>query len=631
MFEKFTTRAMKVMSLAEEEALSLRSEWIDTGHLLVALAAEGSGIAAQVLTNQGLEVGALRSQLRKLTRKGAAAVRGKLPFAPRVREALETAREEADRFGHGQVGPEHLLLGFASAAGGTSAAMLRELRVSAEELRAKTLEMLGIRGEPPPKRRSAKAAGRVSKAAMASRGKVAEAPAASGRSLSSEAYVVPLDLSSVFDLLGLPKETAASQIELAVGDRLAALKVKAQALTSAPQERLKVEKRIEQLNKAWETATHPADAEETLAEETILSLQDAGLNIPKKPAVVNKLAAVLRAEGFVTEDRVFTDLEQDGTFDRIWAGPRTLSVGLVLSSEGIFQALIKPGASDPTAESPSLAEDSPEAGIRPFLKDPRGLDSPDAKGALSDFWKRKAETWKVGVEQVVVLLSVAEAWGRRALVSLETTAQAVGIRIRSGPLSFPLLVALKTLPLSAKLVSGTGKAWTRRSLVVQVEPKRVQVTVLGDDGERAAVLRSKGDDSLGCETFTEVLSSWAISKGARSGFGLREAVEKGWTRGEPIGAGELVLQRPEWEMELLNPVKRIVEFTMAIAGEKKMDVAWVVGKGAACDAMRRALAGKLGLKPGQCVEAGATAALGAARMAAPRQETLSIQGEKRDE
>ena len=46
MFEKFTDKARKVMSLAQDEARSLGKMYVGTEHLLLALIKEGEGIAA---------------------------------------------------------------------------------------------------------------------------------------------------------------------------------------------------------------------------------------------------------------------------------------------------------------------------------------------------------------------------------------------------------------------------------------------------------------------------------------------------------------------------------------------------------------------------------------------------------
>ncbi len=55
-FEKFTERARKVLSLAQEEAQRFNHNYIGTEHLLLGLVREGDGVAAKVLANLGVEL-----------------------------------------------------------------------------------------------------------------------------------------------------------------------------------------------------------------------------------------------------------------------------------------------------------------------------------------------------------------------------------------------------------------------------------------------------------------------------------------------------------------------------------------------------------------------------------------------
>ena len=51
---KFTTRAKKAIEIANDISLELGHNYIATEHILYGLVAEGAGIAAKVLENQGL-------------------------------------------------------------------------------------------------------------------------------------------------------------------------------------------------------------------------------------------------------------------------------------------------------------------------------------------------------------------------------------------------------------------------------------------------------------------------------------------------------------------------------------------------------------------------------------------------
>lgn len=67
----FSPRAVRVLELARSAAGPLERTAIDAGHLLIGLIEEGNGIAAQVLTNLGLQPAAVRDALEKARASGA--------------------------------------------------------------------------------------------------------------------------------------------------------------------------------------------------------------------------------------------------------------------------------------------------------------------------------------------------------------------------------------------------------------------------------------------------------------------------------------------------------------------------------------------------------------------------------
>lgn len=62
----FTPRAKKVLELAVTEARNLRHNYIGTEHLLLGLIREGEGVAAQILTNLGADLGKVREEVSNL-------------------------------------------------------------------------------------------------------------------------------------------------------------------------------------------------------------------------------------------------------------------------------------------------------------------------------------------------------------------------------------------------------------------------------------------------------------------------------------------------------------------------------------------------------------------------------------
>ena len=112
MFDRFTERARRTMSLARQEALRFNHDYIGTEHLLLGLLAEGSGVAAQALTNLRIDLSEVRAEVEKIVRPGTRPVSlAQLPFTPRAKKVLELSLEEAQSLQHSYIGTEHLLLG----------------------------------------------------------------------------------------------------------------------------------------------------------------------------------------------------------------------------------------------------------------------------------------------------------------------------------------------------------------------------------------------------------------------------------------------------------------------------------------------------------------------------------------
>src|SRR5438876_422434 len=129
MFEKFTERARKVMSLARQEAQRLNSEFIGTEHILLGIIQEGGGVAAKVLKNLNVDLKRIRQEIEKLITPSTSptVTLGQLPFSPRAKRVIELAGEAASQLGHDVIGTEHLLLGLLKENEGIAAQVLTNL------------------------------------------------------------------------------------------------------------------------------------------------------------------------------------------------------------------------------------------------------------------------------------------------------------------------------------------------------------------------------------------------------------------------------------------------------------------------------------------------------------------------
>src|SRR5439155_3531973 len=117
MFERFTERARQVVVLAQDEARTLKHNYIGTEHILLGLLRE-DGLAGRVLDSLDITVEEVRGQVVRIVGAGDEPDTGQIPFTPRVKKVLELALQEALELGHDQVGTEHILLGLVREDGG---------------------------------------------------------------------------------------------------------------------------------------------------------------------------------------------------------------------------------------------------------------------------------------------------------------------------------------------------------------------------------------------------------------------------------------------------------------------------------------------------------------------------------
>jgi ATP-dependent Clp protease ATP-binding subunit ClpA len=149
MYENFSDRAQKVLSLANQQAQRFNHGYIGTEHVLLGLVEEGAGVGATVLKNLGVDQRKVRLEVKKLIKIGADIVpMGKRPNSPRVKKVIECAIEESRNLNHNYVGTEHLLLGLLREHDGIAAQVLMNLGLKLEEVREEVLHLLGVGVEP---------------------------------------------------------------------------------------------------------------------------------------------------------------------------------------------------------------------------------------------------------------------------------------------------------------------------------------------------------------------------------------------------------------------------------------------------------------------------------------------------
>ena len=141
-FDKFTDRARKVLTLAQDEAQRFNHNYIGTEHLLLGLVREGEGVAARVLENMNVELPKVRTAVEFIIGRGDRPVVGEVGLTPRAKRVIELAIDEARRLGHNYIGTEHLLLGLVREGEGIAAGVLESLGVSLDKVRHEVIRVL---------------------------------------------------------------------------------------------------------------------------------------------------------------------------------------------------------------------------------------------------------------------------------------------------------------------------------------------------------------------------------------------------------------------------------------------------------------------------------------------------------
>jgi len=141
-FDKFTDRARKVLTLAQEEAQRFNHNYIGTEHILLGLVREGDGVAAKVLGNMGVQLPRVRSAVEFIIGRGESMIMGEIGLTPRAKKVIELAVDEARRLNHHYIGTEHLLLGLVREGEGIAAGVLESLGVNLEKVRAQVMQVV---------------------------------------------------------------------------------------------------------------------------------------------------------------------------------------------------------------------------------------------------------------------------------------------------------------------------------------------------------------------------------------------------------------------------------------------------------------------------------------------------------
>ena len=153
---RFTERARIIINYANEEAIRLNHDQIDTEHLLLGLVHEGQGIAARALQELDVNLERLEMEVKRMIKKTSIftdKTRRPLGFAHAANQVLQYAMEEAQRLEYDHVGTEHILLGLIRERTGIAARALTNFGVTLEKIR-KVLKPIASTPTPRKSQRS---------------------------------------------------------------------------------------------------------------------------------------------------------------------------------------------------------------------------------------------------------------------------------------------------------------------------------------------------------------------------------------------------------------------------------------------------------------------------------------------
>jgi ATP-dependent Clp protease ATP-binding subunit ClpC len=157
-FEKFSERARRVLTLAQEEAQHLNHHYIGSEHILLGLVREDEGVAAKVLVNLGVSLSKVRSAVGFVVGRGEKPPTSETGLTPGAKKVIELAIDEARHLGHNYIGTEHLLLGLLREGEGIAASVLDSLGITLDRARDETTRILS---QDVPKARLTRTASRT--------------------------------------------------------------------------------------------------------------------------------------------------------------------------------------------------------------------------------------------------------------------------------------------------------------------------------------------------------------------------------------------------------------------------------------------------------------------------------------
>lgn len=142
--KQYTGKAKKAIDLATRISKKLDYNYVGTEHILAGLIKEGTGVAAQVLSADGVDYDKLIQMIKDLISPGeGVAMAEKSGMTPRAERVLERAQEIAEHLGYDEVGTEHILMAMISQGDCAAARLLNTMNVNMQKMYVDILTAIG--------------------------------------------------------------------------------------------------------------------------------------------------------------------------------------------------------------------------------------------------------------------------------------------------------------------------------------------------------------------------------------------------------------------------------------------------------------------------------------------------------
>lgn len=139
----YTVKAKKAIDIATRISKSLHHSYIGTEHILLGLLKEGTGVASQVLADNGVEYDKVLELIEELIAPGNAVAVLEDGLSPRAAHVLEVSKAEAARFHSEKIGTEHLLIAMIKETECVASRLLNTLSVNVQKMYVDTLIAMG--------------------------------------------------------------------------------------------------------------------------------------------------------------------------------------------------------------------------------------------------------------------------------------------------------------------------------------------------------------------------------------------------------------------------------------------------------------------------------------------------------